>query len=186
MNKFQKIIGDKISLATVDIDDANLFASFVNDKTVGKNTGGWHFNFSYKAEVDFLSNIKTSDHHYTIVTKETNETIGIIGLKNIDYKNQCCMLGVFIGDEKSRGKGYGFEAISLMCDYTFNYLNMNNISLYVYSFNEQATKCYEKIGFKEAGRLRQAYFCDGKRYDVITMDLLRDEFNSQNPFSSAK
>ncbi len=186
MNKYQKIIGNKISLATVDVNEADLFASLVNDKTIGRNTGGWHYNFSYKAEVDFLSNIKSSDHNYAIVIKETNETIGMIGLKDIDYKNQNCMFGVFIGNDKDRGKGYGFEAISLMCDYTFNYLNINNISLHVYSFNEYAKKCYEKVGFKEVGRLRQAYFCDGKRHDTIIMDLLRDEFNDLNPFSSTK
>lgn len=34
----------------------------------------------------------------------------------------------------------------------------------------------KKIGFKEAGKLRENYFLNGKYYDVIYMDLLKREF----------
>ena len=64
----------------------------------------------------------------------------------------------------------------MLLNYGFNTLNLHNIYLGVYSFNEAAIKCYKKVGFKEAGRLRQAKYYNGKRYDDITMDILRDEF----------
>ncbi|MDO7205773.1 GNAT family protein [Paraclostridium bifermentans] len=61
-----------------------------------------------------------------------------------------------MGDKDNWGNGYGKEALSLLLDFGFNLLNLNNIVLKVYSFNKQAIKCYSKIGFKEAGRLREA------------------------------
>ena len=46
----------------------------------------------------------------------------------------------------------------------FDYLNLNNIMLKVFSFNESAINCYKKIGFKEIGRRRQCYYLKGKFY----------------------
>ena len=68
------------------------------------------------------------------------------------------------------------EAIKLILDYGFNYLNLNNIKLDLMSFNERALKCYQKCGFKEYGRRRKCKFINGKYYDSIEMDILADEF----------
>lgn len=84
-------------------------------------------------------------------------------------------MGLFIGDEKYRNKGYGAEALRLACKYAFDKLNLHSLYLNVFDFNERAIACYKKVGFKEAGRLREAYFVNGKYNDVITMDLLRED-----------
>jgi RimJ/RimL family protein N-acetyltransferase len=83
---------------------------------------------------------------------------------------------MFIGDEKNRSKGYGTEAIRLGIKYGFEVLNLNNIELKVYDFNERALNTYKKAGFKEYGRRRQAYYLNGKYHDVICMDILREEY----------
>jgi len=73
-------------------------------------------------------------------------------------------------------KGYGTEALSLLLDYGFKALNLHNIFLSVYSFNERAKKSYEKIGFKIIGIKREALLRDMERYDIILMDILPNEF----------
>ena len=70
------------------------------------------------------------------------------------------------------------EAINLLLDYGFSFLNLRNISLNVFEYNEVAYNLYKKIGFKEAGRLRKAVEILGKTYDVIIMDMLKEEFQS--------
>ena len=112
--------------------------------------------------------------------------IGTVSLENINYINRSAKLGIFIGEEKHRGKGIGKEAIQLILDYGFHYLNLNSIQLSVFAFNERAIACYKKCGFKEVGRLREAYYLNGKYYeyylngkyyDKILMDILKSEFN---------
>lgn len=61
-------------------------------------------------------------------------------------------------------------------DYGFNYLNLNNIKLDVLEVNKRAIACYEKCGFKEYGRRRKSEFTNGKYYDRISMDILKEEF----------
>ena len=85
-------------------------------------------------------------------------------------------LGIFIGEQKERNKGYGAEALKLLLDYGFNILNLNNINLAVFSFNKNAIACYKKIGFKEYGVRHECYFLNGKCYDEILMEILRKDY----------
>jgi len=54
--------------------------------------------------------------------------IGHISLHNIDHLCRNAFLGIVIGDEGHRSKGYGAEAIRLVIDYGFKTLNLHNIS----------------------------------------------------------
>ena len=97
-------------------------------------------------------------------------------MEKFDSINRNAVLGIFIGDKEYRSKGYGKEAIELILDFGFNYLNLHEIKLDVMAFNERAQKCYKKCGFKEYGRRRESVYLNGKYYDVISMDILRREF----------
>ncbi len=48
----------------------------------------------------------------------------------------------------------------------------------VFAFNRAAIRCYQKVGFKEIGRRREARIIAGKAYDAILMDILEDEFRA--------
>lgn len=85
-------------------------------------------------------------------------------------------IGIFIGDSNYRFNGYGREALNLLLDYGFNYLNLDNIYLEVISFNEIAINCYKNIGFRETYRYRENYLLNGKYYDTIYMKILKSDF----------
>jgi RimJ/RimL family protein N-acetyltransferase len=85
-------------------------------------------------------------------------------------------IGIFIGEDEQRSKGYGAEAIRLILGYGFKTMNLNNIMLSVHEDNYAGIACYKKAGFREAGRRREWVFKDGKYIDVIYMDILAREF----------
>ena len=120
--------------------------------------------------------IKDLNIKFAIVKLENDQVIGTCSLHDIDNIRRTATLGIFIGEDENRSKGYGTEALKLLLDYGFNYFNLNNIMLTVYNFNERAIKAYKKAGFKEFGRRRKAYFLNGKYYDVVYMDILAEEF----------
>jgi RimJ/RimL family protein N-acetyltransferase len=37
---------------------------------------------------------------------------------------------------------------------------------------------YERVGFNEAGRLRESWRLGGRQHDVVLMDILASEFDS--------
>ncbi|HHY71371.1 MAG TPA: GNAT family N-acetyltransferase, partial [Thermoanaerobacterales bacterium] len=120
-----------------------------------------------------------SEYIFAIVDLKTDESIGNIGFPKIDYINRTAGLGIFIGNKEYWGKGYGVEAIELLLDFGFNILNLHNISLKVFSYNKPAIRCYKKVGFKEAGRLREAKQIAGQKYDDVFMDILATEYKSK-------
>lgn len=67
-----------------------------------------------------------------------------------------------IGDTSSRGKGFGTEAVKLACDFGFNALGLHNIILMTSEYNVAGQKAYEKAGFKEMGRRREARWFAGR------------------------
>jgi RimJ/RimL family protein N-acetyltransferase len=97
-------------------------------------------------------------------------------LFDINHIDRCAMMGIGIGEKNYWGKGYGQEALNLILDYGFNLLNLNNIMLGTFEFNQRSISAYKKVGFKEIGRRRQGMIIAGKKYDVIFMDLLAVEF----------
>ena len=46
--------------------------------------------------------------------------------------------------------------------------------LEVFSYNENATEMYEKLGFKQDGILRQSKYQDGQYYDKIIMSKINE------------
>ena len=44
-------------------------------------------------------------------------------------------------------------------------------------YNERAIHVYEKLGFKEVGRKREAHYLQGKYHNIVVMDILKREFS---------
>jgi RimJ/RimL family protein N-acetyltransferase len=105
--------------------------------------------------------------------------IGNCGFIDIDYVNKTAETGIFIGNKNYWNKGYGTEALSLLLDYGFKALNLHNIMLRVYEFNERAIRCYQKTGFKHIGKRREALHRNLEKHNIIFMDILQNDFYAQ-------
>ena len=179
MKYFKKLVGDRIYLAPRSLaeEDIEKYAEWLNDFNTTDYTGRSGQILTLDAEKKYLEEHVNDEATFAIVEKENDKLIGTVGLHDTNYINRTATLGIFIGDYDYRSKGYGTEAILLILDYGFNYLNLNNIKLNLMEFNERAYKCYKKCGFKEYGRRRKCNFINGKYYDTVEMDILAEEFN---------
>lgn len=176
MKYFKKLVGDRIYLSPRSIDDVEKFTEWMNDFQVTDYIGRSGQLTSLDSERKYLEENIDSDATFSIVTINDDKLIGTVSLERINYIHRTATLGIFIGDKEYLSKGYGTEAIRLILDYGFNYMNLYNVKLNLLSFNERALKCYKKCGFKETGKIRKNKFINGKYYDTICMDILRDEF----------
>lgn len=176
MKYFKKLAGKRIYLSPMSIEDAETHVKWLNDFSVTDGLGTSGQVRSPEREKEWI--LKNSNQYeFAIVRLEDNKLIGNCSIHDLDQQKQCAEVGLFIGDEENRSKGYGQDVLNLLLDYAFNYLNLNNIMLKVFSFNERAINCYKKAGFKEIGRRRQACYLRGKLYDDVFMDILREEYN---------
>ncbi len=109
---------------------------------------------------------------------EEQRLIGNCSLFDIDHMAGTAEVGILIGEKEYLGKGYGTEAMTLLCRYGFDALNLHVILLRYLSMNARAARSYAKVGFREMGRFRQSVLRMGKRYDMVYMDLLPSELHA--------
>ena len=175
---FRKIVGERLYLSPFDAGDTEIYskwAEWMNDKTVAENYGDPHNLISSANAKKTLEEL--SGHRLAIVLLDGDVLIGHISLHNIDHLNRNAFLGIFIGDEEHRNKGYGTKAIRLILNYGFKTLNLHNIMLSVNANNYAGISCYKKAGFRETGRRREWVFRSGEYTDKIYMDILAREFD---------
>ena len=176
MKYFKKLVGDRIYLSPRNSEDYEIFTEWLNDFETTDYLGRSATLCSLASEKKYLEDNNSPESTFSIITLEEDKIIGSISLEKINHLRRTATLGIFIGNKNYRNNGYGTEAIKLILEYGFKYLNLNNIKLDLIEFNERALKCYKKCGFKEYGRRRKCEFVNGKYYDIIEMDILAEEF----------
>jgi RimJ/RimL family protein N-acetyltransferase len=111
---------------------------------------------------------------FAIETLEGRELVGACSLDTISARNRSAVLGIWIG-RPYWDRGFGTDAVRALCRLGFRQLNLHRVGLTVYASNPRARRAYEKVGFREEGRAREAHFLDGSYVDEIHMGLLDDE-----------
>jgi RimJ/RimL family protein N-acetyltransferase len=102
------------------------------------------------------------------------ELVGLCDLRAVTARSRSATLGITIY-KPFWEKGFGTDAVRTLCRFGFREMNLQRIELHVHETNPRGRRAYEKVGFKEEGRLRRAHFVDGQHVDVIVMGLLFDE-----------
>jgi RimJ/RimL family protein N-acetyltransferase len=66
--------------------------------------------------------------------------------------------------------------MQVMLRYSFRELNLHRVQLNTFSYNERAIRSYLKSGFIIEGRQRGMLLRNGRRWDLVYMSVLRDEW----------
>ncbi|MEU4696715.1 GNAT family N-acetyltransferase [Nonomuraea dietziae] len=106
---------------------------------------------------------------------EDGRLIGLVRLSGAEPETGDAELDVYIGEKDCWGRGFGTEAVRLICRYGFDRMRLHRITLWVADANTGARRVYEKVGFVEEGRARESFRRDGKWHDMVMMGLLEGE-----------
>lgn len=181
--------GQTVRLRAYTRDDLAAARDFINDVEVASQLiSGIIFPMRPDDEIQFyesLSSKSTTGYSMAIETIDDGAYIGGCGVFNISSKNRNGLVGIFLGKEYC-GMGHGTDALGTLVDFCFLELNLNKVGLTVFSFNKRAIRCYEKLGFKTEGVLRQEIYRDGAYHDTIHMSILREEWDARRASGEAK
>jgi RimJ/RimL family protein N-acetyltransferase len=86
------------------------------------------------------------------------------------------MLGAGIGEPEYWGGGYGTDALLLMIDYGFDWLDLRKLWLGTMAKNARVMRQMEKVGFTLESRVREEWYTDGEWVDGLLYGLLRTEW----------
>lgn len=177
MGFVKKIVGDKCYLSPVDETDVDKVTKWSNDLRVSIRTGDISDMITSDLQKEYLKNMSNTGYAFYIVDAEDDEAVGIIRIMRIDRINRHGVLGAFIGEKDKRNKGIGTEATKLILDFAFNVINLRNIMIETFSFNDRVINMCKKVGFKEIGRRRNVIIYGENEFDEVFMDILNSEFN---------
>jgi RimJ/RimL family protein N-acetyltransferase len=118
-------------------------------------------------------------YHFMIRAKEDDRLIGKAVIQWVEWTNGNAWVHLGIGSADDQRKGYGSQALSMLVRFAFAELNLFRLSARVPEYNEPAIALFNKFGFVEEVRRRQALDRDGRRWDLIVFGLLNSEWQNQ-------
>ena len=169
--------GKLVRLRAFEQYDLDANHAFVNDyETLRGMMSGIPFPSSMVDERQWLgqqTNCTRGEYQFA-VEDLTGTLVGRCGPIRVDWKNRLAELGIMIGTPY-RGRGYGREAMGLLCDFCFREMNLHRLKVSVFAFNTAALRCYEANGFMREGLLRGELWRDGAYRDVVILGRLAPE-----------
>jgi len=176
------LIGDRIYLRPLEPEDAAVCAAWFNDQEVTR------FLLRYRPltlaeEREFLLKLASDPTVLSvgIALRSDDRLIGSTGLHHLDLRNRCSSFGIVIGEASEWSKGYGSEATALVLRHAFDTMNLHRVWLQVHAFNDRAIQCYERLGFRREGSLRDEVYRDGRYWDTLVMGILENEWRALRP-----
>ncbi|NWG05749.1 MAG: GNAT family N-acetyltransferase [Chloroflexi bacterium] len=119
-------------------------------------------------------------HWFGIRKLDDDMLLGDIDLYVYNWSARDAFVGLGIGEREFWGKGYGTDVMKVILRYGFTEVNLKRVTLIVFEYNPRAIRSYEKAGFRHEGRMRGVLNKEGRRWDMLTMGILREEWMEQN------
>lgn len=178
MKYFRKLVGEKCFLSPISLEDVERYTEWVNDLEIGQFVLFSAEVLDISKERAALQDLMTNSVSFAIIEKDTNKVIGNCSLHNINEVHRHAQFGIFIGEKTFWNQGIGTEATTLILDFGFNILNLNNINLEVADYNKRAAASYVKTGFQYVGKRSKYAFMAGQYHDVLIYEILAENFES--------
>jgi RimJ/RimL family protein N-acetyltransferase len=125
------------------------------------------------ARRDYLA--RWDDPNVKTFIMEAGEPPGPIGMVTLyDFRQSGCELGIKIGPEDLRGKGYASEAVSLLLGYAFDTLGLETVRGSTLAHNRRMRRVFEKNGFERVGDGSLLSRYDNRRYTELFYERRRD------------
>jgi len=173
--------GEKIQL--VPLDGSNEHLEFVHMVRTHPEVDKWMLipgdTVSLARQRGWYEAIDLDRNRFFVI--ETNDRsephmVGYAQVSGIDWRARHCEVGWAI-NPPSWGKGFGTDAVKVLCWYCFNELNMNKVWLEVIQQNRKAGDIYEQVGFKDEGLLIGHAFREGRFHNVRLMALFQGDYD---------
>jgi diamine N-acetyltransferase len=167
---------DRIYLRAVEPEDLDVFYRMENDPAFWKVST---CTVPYSRYV-LTQYIKNSIHdiyadkqlRLMVVRRNDLVVLGTIDLTDFVPLHSRAAVGIALFEEH-RGKGYATDALSLLCDYAFDFLHIKQLYTNIPVDNEASRSLFGKSGFQDCG-IMKAWLHVGKEYkDVVMMQLIR-------------
>ncbi len=116
--------------------------------------------------------------YFTIRLLPDDRLIGFAQLYQIEWNNGTAAIQLGVGEPEWRERGCGTEALQLLLRYAYVEMNLYRLSAIIGEYNLAAVRLFDKAGFVQEVRRRQAIQRDGRRWDLLHYGILHPEWGT--------
>ena len=116
--------------------------------------------------------------HYAVRPLDNDQLIGEARIEWVEWSNGTAHIKIGLPDPADRHRGIGTDVLHMLLRFCFHELNLHHIEVQLPEYNVPALRFFEKHGFKIEVRRRQAVNRGGRRWDLLTMAILRPEWEA--------
>ncbi len=170
MNK--TLYGERVYLRPILKSDLPNLNKWKNDESVYRYLGGGYSPISidqHETWIEKLIDLSGNNKRF-IISTQYNDTIGMVGLYDINWVNGTAEIGLFIGNTEHQKQGYAKESYQLIENYAKKVLNLRKIKLNVVESNESGFQLWLKQGFNVIGKLEDERYINGNYENVLIME----------------
>jgi [ribosomal protein S5]-alanine N-acetyltransferase len=173
------ITGERLYLRQLLLSDAKgPYRFWFNEQETCMGNAHGVFPMSDSSIESYINSLSENKNSLVlaIMLPESNIHIGNISLQSIDYKNRRAEMAIMLGDKNHWGKGYGLEACKMIIKHGFNNLNLHTVYCGTFSNNIGMQKIAKKLGMRQEGTRKDAFFKEGVYLDVVEYGILKKEW----------
>lgn len=108
-----------------------------------------------------------------VISEFNDNPVGLIDIFDLEPKDRRAAIGILIASPEDRGKGYGAESLSLICNYAFTHLALHQVYANISGGNVGSVKLFENQGFEKVGVKKDWNFVNGVYRDEILYQLIK-------------
>ncbi|MDX1585077.1 MAG: GNAT family N-acetyltransferase, partial [Thermoanaerobaculia bacterium] len=143
------IAGEKVILRALEKEDLERCYRWINDPQI-VHTLKSRYPMAVEKEAEWLETAVREDvrqRHFAIERREDRAHIGNASLHDIDWVSRVSAFGLFIGEPSAWNRGFGSDAISTLCRFAFDEMNLRKLKINVFEYNERAKRLLDSLGF---------------------------------------
>ena len=185
-----KLIGNKVILRDPEISDLEPFGYWQQPGHEWQKMDGPYYARPSKEKVaELLGRFEAAINEQNwpdlrqrlfVVESLQNIVIGMVSRYWISEETNWPAIGITIYDPEFWGKGYGYEAMGIWCQYLFdNEPKFVRLDMRTWSGNIGMMKVAKKLGFTKEAVFRMARIVEGEYYDGLGYGVLRTEWEER-------
>jgi len=171
------------NLWTLEKQDLGEHYRWANNDNLRRLSGGYpRPRSTHDVEAWYQSVVSAVTREIFSVKTQTAQHVGWAQFSFLNYVSGSAEVGIVI-DEQYWRQGYGHDSLVALIKYAFEDLRLHRLSAEILAINLPSKNLFEKVGFRQEGTKKEAYFTSGRFLDVEIFGLLSRDFTCPVPKS---
>lgn len=169
------LLGKNIKLRALEKEDLNFLYQIENNESF------WQVSHTQTPFSKYMLKLYLENAHLDIYQAKqlrliieennTNQQVGMIDLFDFNPKHKRAGIGILIHPDFQE-KGYAFEALSLLINYTFTHLDIHQLYANITEDNSKSISLFEKNNFVKTGIKKDWIFTNNNYKSEILYQLI--------------